>query len=395
MFAGCSSLKSIDLTPLDTSRVTDMWAMFADCSSLKSIDLTPLDTSRVTAMATLFAGCSSLKSINLSELDTSRVTHMCYMFEDCSSLKSLDLSGLDTSKATNMTDMFDGCSSLASFKIGPKYSTGLKGALPSSAKGKWWSVKAQKWYTNKQIASKRTGIADHYMSQGNLAKAKISKIGTKLFTGKAIKPKPGVSVGGAELKAGRDYTLTYKNNTAVGTATVTIAGRGDYKGTAKTSFRIALGSLSKAKLSGVAAQVESKDGSPVTPAPKVTLGGKTLKAGRDYALSYKRNTSAGTATVTARGKGNYAGSASAKFTIRATVKLCSVNYTRPARSAKAARLTAVVYRRGEPGERRLKEGRDYTVRFAQAKPGKDYMVATLTGKGGYAGTATVKLKLAG
>ena len=48
MFQSCASLRSLDLSGLDTSRVTDMEDMFSICLSLSSLDLSPLDTSQVT-----------------------------------------------------------------------------------------------------------------------------------------------------------------------------------------------------------------------------------------------------------------------------------------------------------------------------------------------------------
>ena len=63
MFYGCYGLTSLDLTPLDTQNVTDMYGMFYDCHSLTSLDLTPLDTSKVTDMTYMFAGCSGLTSL--------------------------------------------------------------------------------------------------------------------------------------------------------------------------------------------------------------------------------------------------------------------------------------------------------------------------------------------
>ena len=45
MFSGCSSLETIDLSPLNTSLVTSMEFMFGLCNSLKSIDLSVIDTS--------------------------------------------------------------------------------------------------------------------------------------------------------------------------------------------------------------------------------------------------------------------------------------------------------------------------------------------------------------
>ena len=45
MFSGSNSIKSIDFSNIDTSKVTDMGYMFYGCSSLESIDLSYFDTS--------------------------------------------------------------------------------------------------------------------------------------------------------------------------------------------------------------------------------------------------------------------------------------------------------------------------------------------------------------
>lgn len=58
------------------------------------------------------------------------------------------------------------------------------------------------------------------------------------YTGKALKPLPSVSYGGKTLKNGTDYTVSYKNNKKVGKATVTITGKGNYKGTKSISFKV-------------------------------------------------------------------------------------------------------------------------------------------------------------
>ena len=60
----------------------------------------------------------------------------------------------------------------------------------------------------------------------------------KTYTGKAIKPAPVVKYNGTTLTKGTDYTVTYKNNTKVGTATVTVKGIGDYTGSKKATFKI-------------------------------------------------------------------------------------------------------------------------------------------------------------
>ena len=54
----------------------------------------------------LFWGLDAVESLDLSHLDTSRVTYMRNMFWDCSSLSSLNLSGWDTSRITGMERMF-------------------------------------------------------------------------------------------------------------------------------------------------------------------------------------------------------------------------------------------------------------------------------------------------
>ena len=117
MFEGCSKLKSLDLSGLDASKVTDMSFMFYYCPKLTSLDLSPLDASKVTSTSYMFEGCSKLTSLDLSGLDASKVTSMYSMFRDCSSLTSLDLSPLDASSATGMSSMFRDCSSLTSLDL--------------------------------------------------------------------------------------------------------------------------------------------------------------------------------------------------------------------------------------------------------------------------------------
>jgi hypothetical protein len=72
----------------------------------------------------------------------------------------------------------------------------------------------------------------------SIAKAVITGIKDKTYTGKAITQSPTVKLGGKKLKAGTDYTVSYKNNKIAGTATITITGTGGYKGTATAKFNI-------------------------------------------------------------------------------------------------------------------------------------------------------------
>ncbi len=78
------------------------------------------------------------------------------------------------------------------------------------------------------------------------AKITVSGIANKNYTGKAQKQSRLVVKSGSKtLASGRDYTLTYSNNVKVGTATITITGKGNYKGTIKKTFKI---TLSKGKV---------------------------------------------------------------------------------------------------------------------------------------------------
>ena len=117
MFYGCYGLTSINLSKLDMSNVTDMSYMFGSCGSLTSINLSGLKTSNVTDMSNMFYDCYRLTSIDLSGLKTSNVTNMSSMFYCCFELTSIDLSGFDTSKVTNMSSMFYGCSGLENIEL--------------------------------------------------------------------------------------------------------------------------------------------------------------------------------------------------------------------------------------------------------------------------------------
>jgi len=57
-------------------------------------------------------------------------------------------------------------------------------------------------------------------------------------TGKAVKPKVTVKLGGKKLKKKRDYILSYRKNKKKGTALLYVKGVGNYSGTKKMKFKI-------------------------------------------------------------------------------------------------------------------------------------------------------------
>lgn len=101
--------KTIILTKLDTSSVTDMYYMFSNCRSLTSLDVTNFKTSKVTEMRGMFSNCNSLTSLDVSNFDTRKVKNMRYMFNNCQKLTSLDLSNFNTSNVSDMSAMFAYC----------------------------------------------------------------------------------------------------------------------------------------------------------------------------------------------------------------------------------------------------------------------------------------------
>ena len=60
-----------------------------------------------------------------------------------------------------------------------------------------------------------------------------------------------MTLGDVTLAKGTDYTVSYSSNKAIGTATVTVTGAGNYKGTVSANFKIV---PAKVTLSSVTAQ---------------------------------------------------------------------------------------------------------------------------------------------
>lgn len=87
----------------------------------------------------------------------------------------------------------------------------------------------------------------------SIAKAKVATAKSSYtYSGKALKPKVTVKLGSKTLKAGTDYTVSYKANKNVGRATITVAGKGAYSGKVTKAFKIV------PKKTGVAKLVKGK-----------------------------------------------------------------------------------------------------------------------------------------
>lgn len=255
-----------------------------------------------------------------------------------------------------------------------------------------------------------------------------------------------VKSGKIYLIYGKDYTVTYTDNKAVGTAVMTVTGLGDYKGSKSVTFKIK-GTAFGAKNVTVTGIPDKKDifytGKAQTwsKEAKLTLEGKdaagnaiskVLRYGTDYTISYKNNIEKGTATMTfmAKPESGYSGKFDKTFKIGAVqmadpafVKAEAVNgtgheqdsltsgkdekgdlvyslngtvpYTREgAKPAQRIRLS-LLDGKGNPTGVVLREGTDYTVSYANnttlAPAGSANKLPTMTfkGKGNYAGSLKV------
>lgn len=121
-FNGFSQLTEIKgIKNLNTSEVRYMSDMFAGCSKLKSVDLTYMNLQKVEDMSYMFNYCLVLKTIYLKGLNTSNVKKMNSMFELCKSLKHLDLSSFNTQNVEKFQRMFYECNSLKAIYASPKF----------------------------------------------------------------------------------------------------------------------------------------------------------------------------------------------------------------------------------------------------------------------------------
>lgn len=151
------------------------------------------------------------------------------------------------------------------------------------------------------------------LSKQNISSATVTlSKSTYVYDGKAKKPSVTVKLGGKTLKNGTDYTVSYSSNVKAGTATVKITGNGDYTGSVTKNFSIK-NDFKQATVTGIS--TKTYNGKSQTQKITVKFGGKTLKNGTDYTVSYSNNKKIGTASMKIVGKGDYAGTIGKTFKI--------------------------------------------------------------------------------
>ena len=179
------------------------------------------------------------------------------------------------------------------------------------------------------IRAYRSYVTRYYMAlvyRTDIKTATVEKIDAVNYTGKAFTPEPVVKVGDSYLIRGYDYTVSYKNNTNAGTATVTITGIGNYTGTTSTTFKInkiANPMTAKAKKSSFTVSLSKVKSAAQTVATPITVS----KA--QGTVTYKK--SSGSANITVDSKTGKLtikkGTAKGTYTIKVQVKAAgNTNY---------------------------------------------------------------------
>ena len=295
MFSGCSALSSIALpdsvteiekyaffeTGLRNIQLPEKLTLigayaFCNCKNLEQVQL-PSQLKELGNGA--FSSCENLAQIQLpSQLNKLGID----AFRDCTSLDKIDIpAGLkqiepDTFRNTGLTSVtlhegltkikdgaFHDCLKLKKIRI-PKSVTDIGGlalgirynmgngaeeVIPGGFTVEGYTGSAAERYVKRMHQSenlyhvffkdvKFVSIGGQTAAVTNIGKTKISALKTGAFTGKPLTQALTITYGGKKLVNGRDYTLTWKNNKNIGTASVTIKGKGKYNGSVTKKFRI-------------------------------------------------------------------------------------------------------------------------------------------------------------
>ena len=249
---------------------------------------------------------------------------------------------------------------------------------------------------------KGTKTQKFIIAKADIARSTAAKIGAQAYTGKAITPKPKLTLNGQTLKYNTDYTLTYLNAKKqaikassvknVGSYYVKVMAKSSFKGSKLIPFTIAKADIAKSKVAKLNACAYT--GKAVKPLPTITFGGKTLKKGVDYTLAYKSNIKTGKAQVIIAGKRNFKGKKIMKFAITKSkvslvgASIAKIKDQKLKKNGKAVKPKVTVTHNGI----KLKAGKDYAVTYMNNKK-KGTAKVIVKGMGAYKGSKTVKFKI--
>ena len=225
------------------------------------------------------------------------------------------------------------------------------------------------------------------------------------------RPDVTVTYSGKTLTLDKDYTLVYADNKEIGTASVTIVGKGTYVGSVTKYFTITGTDFTKSTITGILNMEYT--GSEVKQSAYAVKdkSGKVLIEGNDFTVAYEDNKEEGKAYITFTGVHGYTGSLRKSFTIQpydiaANSQLYTVDKgdgTTVSTLAFVAEISAddlqMDYDKdgAKPGVEvsfkgvTLTEGKDYSVSYENnyAVSGEDSSgepMVVVTGKGNFTGT---------
>ena len=226
-FFNCENLAQIQLPSQLNKLGTDA---FRDCTSLDKIDI-PAGLKQIESATFCNTG---LTSVTLHE-GLTKIED--WAFHDCLKLKKIRI-------PKSVTD-------IGGLALGIRYNrgNGAEEVIPGGFTVEGYTGSAAERYVKRMHQCenlyhvffkdvKFVSIGGQTAAVTNIGKTKISALKTGAFTGKPLTQALTITYGGKKLVNGRDYTLTWKNNKNIGTASVTIKGKGKYNGSVTKKFRI-------------------------------------------------------------------------------------------------------------------------------------------------------------
>lgn len=226
-FGSCENLAQIQL-PSQLNKLGG--DAFRDCTSLDKIDI-PAGLKQIESATFCNTG---LTSVTLHE-GLTKIED--WAFHDCLKLKKIRI-------PKSVTD-------IGELALGIRYNmgNGAEEVIPGGFTVEGYTGSAAERYVKRMHQSenlyhvffkdvKFVSIGGQTAAVTNISKTKISALKTRAFTGKPLTQALTITYGGKKLVNGRDYTLTWKNNKNIGTASVTIKGKGKYNGSVTKKFRI-------------------------------------------------------------------------------------------------------------------------------------------------------------
>ena len=247
-FSGCENLAQIQL-PSQLNKLGG--DAFRDCTSLDKIDI-PAGLKQIESGTFCNTG---LTSVTLHE-GLTKIED--WAFHDCLKLKKIRI-------PKSVTD-------IGGLALGIRYNreNGAEEVIPGGFTVEGYTGSAAERYVKRMHQSenlyhvfftdvKFVSIGGQTTAVTNISKTKISALKTRAFTGKPLTQAITITYGGKKLVNGRDYTLTWKDNTNIGTASVTIKGKGKYNGSVTKKFRITVQKNAVYTVSGLKYKISNAD----------------------------------------------------------------------------------------------------------------------------------------